>query len=102
MVQGYCLMEDILWYQDMRMGTLLPLQFYAMLQSTWSATRKKFLEQFFSACRYVNGATIFTTSGIAARKFQNEVEAGLVGINVTSPSTDKGLGRPTMWASCGG
>lgn len=25
-----------------------------------------------------NGASIFTTSGIAARKFQNEVEAGLV------------------------
>ncbi|XP_040370465.1 uncharacterized protein LOC112186885 isoform X4 [Rosa chinensis] len=32
-----------------------------------------------------NGASIFTTSGIAARKFQNEVEAGLVGINVPVP-----------------
>ncbi|KAJ7953503.1 Methylmalonate-semialdehyde dehydrogenase [Quillaja saponaria] len=32
-----------------------------------------------------NGASIFTTSGVAARKFQNEVEAGLVGINVPVP-----------------
>ena len=30
--------------------------------------------------RYRNGASIFTTSGIAARRFQNEVEAGLVSI----------------------
>ena len=29
--------------------------------------------------RCSNGASIFTTSGVAARKFQNEVEAGLVG-----------------------
>ncbi|XP_009364800.2 uncharacterized protein LOC103954704 [Pyrus x bretschneideri] len=35
--------------------------------------------------RFGNGASIFTTSGIAARKFQNEVEAGLVGINVPVP-----------------
>ncbi|KAL6277380.1 hypothetical protein ACE6H2_020981 [Prunus campanulata] len=35
--------------------------------------------------RYGNGASIFTTSSIAARKFQNEVEAGLVGINVPVP-----------------
>ncbi|KAG5017091.1 hypothetical protein JHK85_023227 [Glycine max] len=35
--------------------------------------------------RYRNGASIFTTSGIAARRFQNEVEAGLVGINVPVP-----------------
>lgn len=35
--------------------------------------------------RYGNGASIFTASGVAARKFQNEVEAGLVGINVSVP-----------------
>ncbi|KAK9285150.1 hypothetical protein L1049_024335 [Liquidambar formosana] len=35
--------------------------------------------------KYGNGASIFTTSGVAARKFQNEVEAGLVGINVPVP-----------------
>uniref|UniRef100_A0A5B7BP66 methylmalonate-semialdehyde dehydrogenase (CoA acylating) n=1 Tax=Davidia involucrata TaxID=16924 RepID=A0A5B7BP66_DAVIN len=34
---------------------------------------------------YENGASIFTTSGVAARKFQYEVEAGLVGINVPVP-----------------
>ncbi|KAH7575527.1 hypothetical protein JRO89_XS02G0133900 [Xanthoceras sorbifolium] len=32
--------------------------------------------------RYGNGASIFTTSGLAARKFQTEVEVGQVGINV--------------------
>ncbi|KAE8010494.1 hypothetical protein FH972_006862 [Carpinus fangiana] len=35
--------------------------------------------------RHGNGASIFTTSGIAARKFQNEVEAVLVGVNVPVP-----------------
>ncbi|XVF61492.1 hypothetical protein PTKIN_Ptkin08bG0133900 [Pterospermum kingtungense] len=33
----------------------------------------------------VNGASIFTTSGYAARKFQSDVESGLVGINVPVP-----------------
>ncbi|XVE49443.1 hypothetical protein DITRI_Ditri01bG0082900 [Diplodiscus trichospermus] len=32
--------------------------------------------------KYGNGASIFTTSGVAARKFQTEVEVGQVGINV--------------------
>ncbi|XP_022132678.1 uncharacterized protein LOC111005478 isoform X2 [Momordica charantia] len=32
-----------------------------------------------------NGASIFTTSGIYARKFQSEVEVGMVGINVAVP-----------------
>ncbi|KAI4299181.1 hypothetical protein L6164_032663 [Bauhinia variegata] len=36
-------------------------------------------------CRYGNGAAIFTTSGVAARKFQTEIEAGQVGINVPIP-----------------
>ncbi|XP_062082674.1 methylmalonate-semialdehyde dehydrogenase [acylating], mitochondrial [Humulus lupulus] len=35
--------------------------------------------------KYGNGASIFTTSGIAARKFQTEIEAGQVGINVPIP-----------------
>ncbi|KAK9136143.1 hypothetical protein Syun_015473 [Stephania yunnanensis] len=35
--------------------------------------------------KYGNGASIFTTSGIAARKFQNDIEAGQVGINVPIP-----------------
>ncbi|KAK3211131.1 hypothetical protein Dsin_015837 [Dipteronia sinensis] len=35
--------------------------------------------------RFVNGASIFTTSGFAAKKFQNEIEGGLVGINIPVP-----------------
>lgn len=34
---------------------------------------------------YGNGASIFTTSGGAARKFQHEIEAGQVGVNVPIP-----------------
>ncbi|XP_024031721.1 methylmalonate-semialdehyde dehydrogenase [acylating], mitochondrial isoform X1 [Morus notabilis] len=35
--------------------------------------------------KYGNGASIFTTSGVTARKFQTEIEAGQVGINVPIP-----------------
>ncbi|KAI4296457.1 hypothetical protein L6164_036415 [Bauhinia variegata] len=35
--------------------------------------------------KYGNGAAIFTTSGVAARKFQTEIDAGQVGINVPIP-----------------
>ena len=35
--------------------------------------------------RYGNGVAIFTNDGGAARKFQNEVEVGMVGINVPIP-----------------
>lgn len=34
---------------------------------------------------YGNGASIFTASGGAARKFQNEASAGMIGINVPVP-----------------
>jgi malonate-semialdehyde dehydrogenase (acetylating)/methylmalonate-semialdehyde dehydrogenase len=34
---------------------------------------------------YGNGTAIFTRSGHAARRFQNEIEAGMVGINVPIP-----------------
>ena len=34
---------------------------------------------------YGNGAAIFTASGAAAHRFQQEVEAGMVGINVPIP-----------------
>ncbi|CAM8977225.1 unnamed protein product [Rhodiola kirilowii] len=42
---------------------------------------------FINADRSGSGASIFTASGLAARKFQTEVEATQVGINVTLPST---------------
>ncbi|XAR53006.1 Methylmalonate-semialdehyde dehydrogenase (acylating) [Bertholletia excelsa] len=35
--------------------------------------------------KYGNGASIFTTSGAAARKFQIDIESGQVGINVPIP-----------------
>ena len=38
-----------------------------------------------SANPYGNGTAIFTNDGGAARRFQNEVEVGMVGINVPIP-----------------
>jgi malonate-semialdehyde dehydrogenase (acetylating)/methylmalonate-semialdehyde dehydrogenase len=35
--------------------------------------------------RYANGTAIFTNDGGAARKFQNEIQVGMVGINVPIP-----------------
>jgi malonate-semialdehyde dehydrogenase (acetylating) / methylmalonate-semialdehyde dehydrogenase len=36
-------------------------------------------------CRYGNGTAIFTRDGGAARRFQNEVPVGMVGVNVPIP-----------------
>jgi len=44
---------------------------------------------------YGNGTAIFTNDGGAARRFQNEVEVGMVGINVPIPV-------PMAYYSCGG
>ncbi|GEE03884.1 methylmalonate-semialdehyde dehydrogenase (acylating) [Gordonia spumicola] len=38
-----------------------------------------------SNCQYGNGTAIFTQDGGAARRFQNEVEVGMVGVNVPIP-----------------
>ena len=35
--------------------------------------------------QYANGTAIFTSSGAAARRFENEIEVGMVGINVPVP-----------------
>jgi len=35
--------------------------------------------------RYGNGAAIFTNSGASARKFENEINVGQIGINVPIP-----------------
>ena len=37
-------------------------------------------------CRYGNGASIFTSSGLAARRFKREFNAGMIGINVGVPA----------------
>ncbi|HVS46734.1 MAG TPA: CoA-acylating methylmalonate-semialdehyde dehydrogenase [Verrucomicrobiae bacterium] len=41
--------------------------------------------QIMAANPYGNGCSIFTRSGAAARRFQSEVEVGLVGVNVPIP-----------------
>jgi len=41
--------------------------------------------QMVNANRYANGVAIFTNDGGAARRFQHEVEVGMVGINVSIP-----------------
>jgi malonate-semialdehyde dehydrogenase (acetylating) / methylmalonate-semialdehyde dehydrogenase len=41
--------------------------------------------QLINANPYGNGAAIFTNDGGAARRFQNEVEAGMIGVNVPIP-----------------
>jgi malonate-semialdehyde dehydrogenase (acetylating)/methylmalonate-semialdehyde dehydrogenase len=38
-----------------------------------------------NASRYANGVAIFTNDGGAARQFQNEIQVGMVGINVPIP-----------------
>ena len=38
-----------------------------------------------NSCPYVNGTAIFTASGGAARKFETEIEVGMVGVNVPIP-----------------
>jgi malonate-semialdehyde dehydrogenase (acetylating)/methylmalonate-semialdehyde dehydrogenase len=40
-----------------------------------------------NASAYGNGASIFTSSGAAAREFKHRVKAGMVGINVGVPAT---------------
>ena len=48
-----------------------------------------------NAHQYGNGTAIFTNDGGAARKFQNEVQVGMIGINVPIPV-------PTAYYSFGG
>jgi malonate-semialdehyde dehydrogenase (acetylating)/methylmalonate-semialdehyde dehydrogenase len=38
-----------------------------------------------NACRYANGAALFTRSGHAARRFQQDAEVGMAGVNVPIP-----------------
>ena len=38
-----------------------------------------------NTCPYANGTAVFTASGGAARKFETEIEVGMVGVNVPIP-----------------
>ena len=42
--------------------------------------------EFVNGSRYGNASVIFTSSGEAVRRFRNEVEAGMVGVNVGVPA----------------
>jgi len=48
---------------------------------------KSFAEgvELINAGKYGNGTAIFTNDGGAARRFQNEIEVGMIGINVPIP-----------------
>ena len=53
-----------------------------------SVVRVKTLDeaiQLINANPYANGTAVFTRSGGAARKFEHEIEVGMVGINVPIP-----------------
>ncbi|XP_022739710.1 uncharacterized protein LOC111291869 isoform X5 [Durio zibethinus] len=64
------------WYKEEMFGpVLLCMQVESLEEAITIVNRNK----------SVNGAFIFTTSGYAARMFQNEIESGLVGINVPVP-----------------
>lgn len=67
--------------------------------------------QIINSNRYGNGTAIFTQSGATARKFEKEVDAGQIGINVPIPvplpmfawSGNKGsvLGQTSLYGKLG-
>ena len=68
---------DMTLYTDEIFGPVLSVVRVAVLRRgarRWSTTNP-----------YGNGTAIFTNDGGAARRFQNEVEVGMVGINVPIP-----------------
>jgi malonate-semialdehyde dehydrogenase (acetylating)/methylmalonate-semialdehyde dehydrogenase len=77
---GPCLLDDVTpsmsVYQDEIFGPVL------------SVVRAKTYDEAIGlvhAHRYANGVALFTNDGGAARKFQSEVEVGMVGVNVPIP-----------------
>ena len=42
--------------------------------------------EFVNGSRYGNASVIFTSSGAAVRRYRNEVEAGMIGVNVGVPA----------------
>lgn len=57
--------------------------------------------QLINSNRFGNGTAIFTESGVAARKFQSEIEVGQVGINIPIPVPAPPFGftgsKDSMW-----
>jgi malonate-semialdehyde dehydrogenase (acetylating)/methylmalonate-semialdehyde dehydrogenase len=77
---GPCLFDDVRpemsIYRDEVFGPLLCVVRVASLDEAIRLIRRN---------PYGNGASIFTADGAAARRFQSEVDAGMVGINVPIP-----------------
>jgi malonate-semialdehyde dehydrogenase (acetylating) / methylmalonate-semialdehyde dehydrogenase len=67
---------DMKIYQDEIFGPVLGVVRVASLEAAIALI---------NASPYANGTAIFTRSGAAARRFQNEIEVGMVGINVPIP-----------------
>merc|ERR1719478_171841 len=68
--------QDMRCYQEEIFGPVLTVTQVPDLDSAIKFTNKN---------RYGNGTAIFTKNGGAARKFANEIEVGLVGVNVPVP-----------------
>jgi malonate-semialdehyde dehydrogenase (acetylating) / methylmalonate-semialdehyde dehydrogenase len=77
---GPCLFDDVrpemTIYKDEIFGPVLSVVRTASYDDALSLVNKN---------RYANGVAIFTNDGGAARRFQNEVQVGMVGINVPIP-----------------
>jgi malonate-semialdehyde dehydrogenase (acetylating)/methylmalonate-semialdehyde dehydrogenase len=77
---GPCLFDDVrpemTVYKDEIFGPVLSVVRAGSYDDALSLVNKN---------RYANGVAIFTNDGGAARRFQNEVQVGMVGINVPIP-----------------
>jgi malonate-semialdehyde dehydrogenase (acetylating)/methylmalonate-semialdehyde dehydrogenase len=77
---GPCLFDrvkpDMTIYKDEIFGPVLSV----VRASTYDEAR-----DLINASPYANGVAIFTNDGGAARKFQNEIQVGMIGINVPIP-----------------
>ena len=77
---GPCLFDEVepgmTIYQDEIFGPVLSVVRSPDLEEALALVNRN---------RYANGVAVFTGDGGAARRFQNEVEVGMVGINVPIP-----------------
>ncbi|XP_022950509.1 uncharacterized protein LOC111453599 isoform X1 [Cucurbita moschata] len=73
---------DMECYKEEFLGPVLLCMQADNLEEAISIVNRNNFLKLLSLKKNRNGASIFTTSGIYARKFQSEVEVGMVGINV--------------------
>ena len=60
-------------------------EIFGPVLSVVRAERYEDARDLINANPWANGVALFTTSGAAARRFQQEIEVGMVGINVPIP-----------------